>query len=65
MLDDPLGVHQSDSELLADFSDFMQGDTVFEDGCPSPPDPAFRDRLRRRIWRTHVHANLRDTHETH
>ena len=65
VIDDPLGVHQSDAELLADFTDFMQGDASFDDGSLAPPDPSFRDRLRRRLWRTHVQVNLRDTLETH
>ena len=64
-IDDPFGVHQSDAELIADFTDFMQGDASFDDGTLAPPDPVFREKLRRRLWRTHVHVNLRDTGETH
>ena len=64
-LDDPMGISESDAELMADFADFMSGDRGFEDGELPPPDPHFREQLRRRLWRTHVLANLRDGGETH
>ncbi len=65
VIDDPFGVHQSDAELLADFTDFMDGEASFDDGSLAPPDPVFRERLRRRLWRAHVQVNLRDLGETH
>ena len=64
-LDDPMGTEQSDARLLADFEEFMSGDTEIESGELPPPDPVFRERLRRRLWRTHVMTHLRDGGETH
>ncbi len=59
-LDDPMGTAQEDAELLADFADFMGFDGDFERCGLLPPDPGFRERLRRRLWRTHVMTRLRD-----
>jgi len=64
-LDDPMATGQTDAELLADFADFMMGDAQIECGELPPPDPVFRERLRRRLWRTHVMTHLRDGGETH
>jgi len=63
--DDPMGTAESDAELMADFADFMSGGSEFEDGELPPPDPHFREQLRRRLWRTHVVVNLRDGGDTH
>ena len=64
-LDDPMGTAETDAELMAEFAEFMDGDQAFERGELPEPDPMFRERLRRRLWRTHVLANLRDGGETH
>ena len=64
-LDDPMGTARDDAELLADFADFMLGDSQLETGVLPPPDSIFRERLRRRLWRTHVMTHLRDGGETH
>lgn len=64
-LDDSFGTAESDAELMADFADFMSGGSEFEDGELPPPDPHFREQLRRRLWRTHVVVNLRDGSDTH
>ena len=64
-LDDPMGTAESDAELMAEFAEFMEGDKAFERGELPEPDPIFRETLRRRLWRTHVLANLRDGGETH
>jgi len=64
-LDDPMRTAQDDAQLLADFEDFMTGDSQLESvGLPSP-GPVFRERLRRRLWRTHVMTHLRDGGGTH
>ena len=54
-----------DAEWAADFAEFMDGDAAFERGELPEPDPLFRERLHRRLWRTHVIINLRDGGETH
>ncbi|MCR9093547.1 MAG: hypothetical protein NXI30_04970 [bacterium] len=68
-LDDPMGTAETDAEWLAEFSEFMAGDDELDraakSGGRSSPDPMFRERLRRRLWRTHVLANVRDSGETH
>lgn len=45
---------ESDSELLADFADFMAGDDALLAGEIPAPDPIYRERLRRSLWRTFV-----------
>ncbi len=60
-----MGEKQDDAELLAEFADFMIGDSETDLGELLPPDPVFRERLLRRLWRTHVMAHLRDRGETH
>ena len=59
-LDDPMGTAESDSELMADFADFMSGGSESEHAELPPPAPLFREQLRRRLWRTLVLAHLRD-----
>ena len=59
-LDDPMGPGESDAELMAEFAEFMDGDQDFEFSELTEPDPDFRERLRRRLWRAHVLANLRE-----
>ena len=60
-----VGMAAGDSGLLADFLDFMAGDAEIERGEVAPPDPVFRERLRGRLWRTHVMTHLSDSGETH
>jgi hypothetical protein len=52
-----------ESQLQADFAEFLSGGEV-SDGLPGP-DPVFRERLRRQLWRQHVMTHLRDAGETH
>ena len=52
-----------ESELQADFAEFLSEGGA-QDGLPGP-DPVFRERLRRQLWRQHVMTNLRDAGETH
>ena len=47
-----------------DFAEFLAGDEA-SDYALQPPDPAFREMLRRRLWRMHVVTHLRDGQETH
>lgn len=63
--DDPMAMAETDAEWAADFAEFMDGDAAFERGELPEPDPLFRERLHRRLWRTHVIMNLRDGGETH
>ena len=65
VMGDPTGTAESDATLMAEFAEFMDGDTAFDRGELPEPDPSFRDKLRGRLWRTHVLANLRDGGETH
>ena len=64
-LDDPMGTAESDAELLAEFAEFMDGDQAFARRELPEPDPGFQERLRRRLWRAHVLAYLRDAGEPH
>jgi hypothetical protein len=53
-LNDPLATRESDTDLLAEFEDFMSGGESFMDGTLPVPDPGFQERLRRRLWRTQL-----------
>ena len=64
-LDDPIETAESDAGLMAEFAEFMVGDPDFECAELTEPDPDFRERLRRRLWRAHVLANLREGGEIH
>ncbi len=64
-LHDPMGTEQDDAEWLAEFTDFMTGDAEIEMAELLPPDPVFRERLRRRLWRTHVMTRPDDGGGTH
>ena len=64
-LNDPMGTAIEDESLMADFEDFMSGEQSFVNGDLPAPDPAFRERLRRRLWRTHVMTHLREPGDTH
>ena len=64
-LDDPMGAGAEEASLMADFVDFMSGEAQIERGEVPPPDPIFRERLRRRLWQRHVMTYLRDGGETH
>lgn len=55
----PIVVAAEEAELLADFADFMSGDEEFDNGLLPNPDPTFKERLRRRLWRTFVMGYLR------
>ena len=54
VLNDPLATRESDTDLLAEFEDFMSGGESFMDGTLPVPDPGFQERLRRRLWRTQL-----------
>lgn len=64
-LNDRMGTASDDEDSMADFEEFMSGNSSFVSGELPPPDPAFRELLRRRLWLTHVMANLRDGGEVH
>lgn len=64
-VDGPMGTADFDAELMAEFAEFMDGDQDFERAELPDPDPDFRERLRRRLWRAHVLANLREGGEIH
>ncbi len=54
-----------DAALMREFLEFMDGDCANDALFVSAPDPAFGDRLRRRLWRNFVVAHLRNGDETH
>lgn len=59
-LDDPFGTAEDEARLLADFADFMVADLEAAEDPRTRPDPAFRERLRKRLWRAHVMSRARD-----
>ncbi len=61
----PTSTAETHADSMAAFVEFMEGETVFPRDELSEPDPMFREALRRRLWRAHVIANLRDGGETH
>ena len=55
-----------DASLIAEFADFVSAGESEEQGGELPaPDPDFRERLRRRLWRQHVQLRLRDLVRSH
>ena len=58
VLRDPLPTAADDAMLIEDFRDFVAGDEGADSERLPPPDPIFRDRLRRRLWRNFVHSHL-------
>jgi hypothetical protein len=42
--------------LIADFMDFLSATEGLEGGARFLPDSAFKERLRRRLWRNHFRA---------
>ena len=48
------GGRGSEAALLADFADFMSGEEALQRGDLARPDPLFRERLRKWLWRIHV-----------
>ena len=65
-LDDPMRFGRRRAELRADFEDFMMaGESPLDAGELPFPDPAFRERLLRRLWRTQLMTFGRGRGETH
>lgn len=64
-LGDPLGVTERERALIDEYEEFMACDEEIDSGWLPTPDPAFRERLRRRLWRTHAVTNLPDGRELH
>jgi hypothetical protein len=56
---DPIAIAAEEAEVLADFAEFMNAEDDFESGPLPPPDQTFKERLRRRLWRTFVMGFLR------
>ncbi len=56
----PMAIAVEEAELLADFADFMSGEEEIESSFLPTPDPSFRDRLRRRLWRGFVISYARN-----
>ena len=53
-----------DATLADDFADFLAPTPEGMEDLP-PPDPIFRERLRRRLWRMYVQTHLKDGPEPH
>lgn len=65
-LDDPMGSGRRLAGLRADFEEFMMaGESPLGGGELPFPDPVFRERLLRRLWRTQLMTIGRDRGETH
>jgi len=62
---DPIVVAAAEAELMADFADFMNGEDELDSGLLPTPDPTFKERLRRRLWRTFLMSYLRGGDSTH
>jgi hypothetical protein len=56
---DPSSTVAEDAALLEDFADFLAGDDASDAELLPTPDPAFKERLRRRLWRTFAGSTLR------
>lgn len=64
-LKDPLATRESDADLLAEFEDFISGGESDTDETVSVPDPGFKARLRRRLWRAHLLTQQRQIGDLH
>lgn len=59
-LHDPLSTAAAEAALIDDFADFLVDDEA-RDAEPLPTaDPAFEERLRRRLWRSFMASHLCD-----
>lgn len=54
-----------DAELMTEFAEFMRGDEGGFAGAATEPNPDFRERLRRQLWRNHVFARVWDGDRLH
>jgi len=65
-LEDPMGTGRRLADLQWDFDDFMTScEATLDGGELAIPDPVFRERLRRRLWRTQLMTLGPDRGETH
>jgi hypothetical protein len=65
-LHDPASTAADDAALIEDFADFLGGGGDFEAEAGVGPDPAFQERLRRRLWRNFVVSHIGNAgKETH
>jgi hypothetical protein len=55
---DPLPAADEDAMLIEDFRDFLAADEGLEARSRLAPDPIFKERLRRRVWRNFVISRL-------
>jgi len=58
VLRDPAPAANQDAMLIEDFRDFLAADEGLEARSRLAPDPVFKERLRRRVWRNFVISQL-------
>ena len=62
---EPSSVLAVEANLLAGFAEFMSVEEALPASSPGPSDSTFKERLRRRIWRTFVLSSFRGSDTTH
>jgi len=50
----------AEAALIDDFADFLAGGEASDAELLPTADPAFEERLRRRLWRSFLASHLRD-----
>lgn len=61
MFRDSMTTASEEASLIEDFRDFLAGDEDFDSVGRPEPDPIFRERLRRKVWRQFVVSQLGST----
>jgi len=62
---DPVAKAFAEAAVIEDFIDFLEDDGDFGVPVLPAPDPLFRERLRRRIWRSMGFTLMRDVRDIH
>ncbi len=60
-LHDPMSTAAGEAALIDDFADFLADGEARDAELLPTADPAFEERLRRRLWRKFLASHLRDS----
>jgi hypothetical protein len=55
----------SDAGIVNEFAEFLAGPADLNEPVSGRPDPVFKERLRRRLWRLHLLTRPTNSHDSH